>query len=854
MTNTTTNLQAKPPRALRERAEKMLQASGKEISEMPIEDIRTLVHELQVHQIELEIQNEELRQTQFNLAEARDRYSDLYEFAPVGYVTLDRDGKILQANLSAATMLRVERKQLVGAKFSDFIDRTGQDEWYLHLQAVFSSMVKQRCELRARRGGRRSAEAEAHWLRLESIACNRKEGESSECRMALSDITEQKQQESLRESEQRFRTMADGVPLLIWVHNAKGEQEFVNRSFCEFFGVRSDEMSNDHWKTLMHPEDATAYSDEFTACLRDQRPFYGKARVRRFDGEWRWLESWGNPRFTPTGEFLGCVGASRDITQRKRAEEEVRHLNATLEQQVLERTSVLSMLNDVASMANQVPNVESALVYVLKRVSQHNGWSFGHAWLPSQDDADVLLPGYVWYGTPTARISQFRDLVLRTCHRRGEGLVGRVFASGVPEFTTDINRYLSDLASPVEEHLGIQFVAAFPILAEGNPIGVLEFFSEDRIEANEQLLDSMSSVGLLLGRIVEREQAARALQASEERQRAVFNAVPDAIITTDYSGFISGVNPITEQIFGYSTEELIGKNISMLIPSPYREQYNGYISQNLDTREFRIIDLELFAQRKDGAIFPVTLAINTVDRMGLLVNVMHDISNRRELEKQVVDAAAEEQRRIGQDIHDGLGQRLTGLRYMAQTHAEKLVEQASSEAQTAERMTQWLETVQRQIRTIIRELVPVEVDQQGLVAALRELAERTMEAHQLPCKFDCTQPITLADATLATHMYRIAQEAIANAVRHANATLATIRLEDDGDSFKLLITDNGIGVCASGVCSVEHDKNSGFGLRTMAYRAGLIGARFDIDDAEQGGTVVTCVVPKSIAVDSGEGI
>jgi PAS domain S-box-containing protein len=139
------------------------------------------------------------------------------------------------------------------------------------------------------------------------------------------DITErQRAVQALRESEARFRAMADGLPLIVWVHGPQGEQQFVNRTFRDYFGVSDEETKGGHWQALMHPEDAQAYADEFLACVREHRPFHGETRVRNARGEWRYIESWARPRFSGSGEFMGMVGTSADITERKRFEEELR--------------------------------------------------------------------------------------------------------------------------------------------------------------------------------------------------------------------------------------------------------------------------------------------------------------------------------------------------------------------------------------------------------------------------------------------------------------------------------------------------------------------------------------------------
>lgn len=139
---------------------------------------------------------------------------------------------------------------------------------------------------------------------------------------SIIDVHEHKQaEESLRESEIRFQEMVDGLPLIVWTHDAAGQQELVNLTFCEFFGVSREEMRGGRWQMLMHPEDADDYTREFFNCVEERRPFHAEVRVKRADGQWRNIESWARPRFGPGGEFRGFVGTSADITDRKESEE-----------------------------------------------------------------------------------------------------------------------------------------------------------------------------------------------------------------------------------------------------------------------------------------------------------------------------------------------------------------------------------------------------------------------------------------------------------------------------------------------------------------------------------------------------
>jgi PAS domain S-box-containing protein len=125
----------------------------------------------------------------------------------------------------------------------------------------------------------------------------------------------------LRESEERFRIMADSSPLILWAHDADGTLKFTNKAYREYFGVTSEQLESSGWQPFVHPEDVTNYTDKFIVSIKEKQPFQAEARVRRADGEWRWVESFGSPRFSPSGKFLGMVGSSPDVTERKKAEQ-----------------------------------------------------------------------------------------------------------------------------------------------------------------------------------------------------------------------------------------------------------------------------------------------------------------------------------------------------------------------------------------------------------------------------------------------------------------------------------------------------------------------------------------------------
>ena len=129
---------------------------------------------------------------------------------------------------------------------------------------------------------------------------------------------------AMHESENRFRTMADSCPTMLWVTDADGGSEFINRMYREFTGATHQQVEGDKWQLLIHPDDAPDYVAAFQRAIRDQAPFRAEARVRRSDGQWRLLGCYAEPRLSPGGTFLGHAGLSTDITERKQAEQAMR--------------------------------------------------------------------------------------------------------------------------------------------------------------------------------------------------------------------------------------------------------------------------------------------------------------------------------------------------------------------------------------------------------------------------------------------------------------------------------------------------------------------------------------------------
>jgi signal transduction histidine kinase len=218
--------------------------------------------------------------------------------------------------------------------------------------------------------------------------------------------------------------------------------------------------------------------------------------------------------------------------------------------------------------------------------------------------------------------------------------------------------------------------------------------------------------------------------------------------------------------------------------------------------------------------------------------IFRDITERRILEKEIIEISDRERRRIGQDLHDGLCQHLAGIELMSQVLEQKLSRRSKTAANRVGEIARYVRDAISQTRSLARGLSPVTLESEGLMSALHELAANTEKMFGVVCRLECAEPVLFRDPAVATHLYRIAQEAASNAIKHGKATQITIKLEKLRDQTALTILDNGLGFP-----SVR--PNTGMGLAIMKSRAGTIGASLALDNRPGGGARVRCSVPRT---------
>jgi PAS domain S-box-containing protein len=338
----------------------------------------------------------------------------------------------------------------------------------------------------------------------------------------------------------------------------------------------------------------------------------------------------------------------------------------------------------------------------------------------------------------------------------------------------------------------------------------------------------------------ELESSTRMVVESEERFRILMEGVSDyAICMLDLKGNVISWNAGSQRIHGYREAEICGKSFALFFTIEDQQHYKPGEHIDHATSQGRDED-EGWRIRKDGTAFRANVIISALrNPEGVLQGFAHitrDITELKRLEREVLEISENEQQRIGQDLHDGLGQELTGLAFLSQDLGRKLAAQSLPEpAEAAQRITRLVTRAIEQTRELARGLSPVELSADGLVAALLSLTDQMQRNCGIPIEVRLDDTVRVQDHNAAVHIYRIMQEAMTNAARHSGAKHMWLCLEDVDGDIVATVEDDGVGI------PTDLSDKQGMGLRLMLYRARMIGASPTILQRKAGGTVVRCV-------------
>ena len=584
----------------------------------------------------------------------------------------------------------------------------------------------------------------------------------------------EEQRIALQKSEERFRTIAHATNDAVWDWNLVTNAVWWNEGVRTLFGYSEAEVGPDAnwWYENIHPDDRERVIDGIHALITSDVQLWSEEyRFKRFDGSFAYVFDRGYVIYDIDAKPVRMIGAIMDMTERKEAEEKLAQSENRLRTIIASEPECVKLLNRNGTLLEMNPA--------------------GLAMIEAQSIDEVLgksiYPLVVERHRPALR--QLTDNVFR-----GQ--------SGMLEFAIiglrGTHRWLQTRAVP--------------------------------------LRDPKGEVTALLGitrDVTERKKAEAALQESEARYRSLFNGVPVGLYRLLPDGTIKEGNPALLGILGYTDRESLTRlDLAELYLDS--EAYETWWSEVQPDRSQMPLDAQV--RRRDGAIIWVRNRIRAVEdsngKLSHYEGAMQDITERKRLEKEVLEISEKERERVGRDLHDDLGQHLAGISFLAKGLQQKLAAQSSAEARKAKQITDLLNEAISQTRNIARGFFPVQREAGGLMCALEELISGIERRFSISCELRLHEPILFDNSALANHVYRIAQEAVANAVHHGKAKRIVIDFSAVNGETILSISDDGIGF------PEDWRDSTGIGLHIMRYRANMIGGNLRIYPGETGGAVV----------------
>ncbi|MBI3418410.1 MAG: PAS domain-containing sensor histidine kinase [Verrucomicrobia bacterium] len=332
------------------------------------------------------------------------------------------------------------------------------------------------------------------------------------------------------------------------------------------------------------------------------------------------------------------------------------------------------------------------------------------------------------------------------------------------------------------------------------------------------------------------------LERSRDRYADLYDFAPVGYVTLDDKGVIRETNLSAAGILGIERARLIGTPFHLHVAQEDLQPFREHLRKLSNPNELVSTELHVVCKRKRSIPVVMQRAIFFDEETKAVQFILRDITERRRLEAELLAVSDREQQRIGHDLHDGLGQQLTALEMKCFVLQEELAVNdvaARREAlqEQARKINQALRECVTLTRSISRGLAPVKLKADGLTGALEQLAESACVPGKVECRFVCDSPVTIDDSQIAKHLYRIAQEAVNNALKHARTRRITIHLAHDHGTLLLKIQDDGRGLPR------RRKAKSGMGLEVMRHRAHVIGAALEIESKPGQGVSVTCTLP-----------
>jgi PAS domain S-box-containing protein len=814
-----------PVTGLRQQAEAQLRTTRRDLAAMSVKDVQQLVQELQVHQIELEMQNEELRQTQVELEAAREHYRDLYyDSAPIGYLTVNPTGMILEANLPVCTVLRRNRSELLGTSVIGCMAAKDQRTFRRHLREVVRTGSRQTCDVNFLHGDDAPVS-----IQFESVAVQEESGQQTRVLIALLDVTARTQAETaLRQSDDRLRGALEIAHMGTWDLDLFTHCAVRSVEHDRIFGYPKllPEWTYEIFMEHVLPEDREPVAHLFKLAVENKADWNFECRIRRADRCVRWISAIGKPIFNEMGTMQYLTGFVQDITARKQAEEarresetRLRALNANLDHVITMRTGELSesevrlrtLFEQAAVGVAEIDTATGRFLRVNHKYSEIVGYSVEE--MRALDFMPITHPNDV-----TSDLAQMEQL------KRGEQ----------HEFTLE-KRYLHKDGSIIWVDLTVS-----PLWEPG--------------EAPTRHMAVVKD-------ITKRKQAEDALRNRVHEFHLLADNVPAFYASIDRELRYRYVNKRYEESFGPSTSDMVGRPVKDVVGEhnfhtiePHlREAFLGQeVSSTyplaLPNGDARWIHVQYVPDRDDTGRISRLLALGTdvtaqkQVELALLQSQLV-LKEKREalqaLAKKLLWTQDEERKRIARDLHDDFNQRLAALSVELQSLEQAPITLPESVARQLAAIREQVVQLSDDLHNLAYKLHPSLLEHVGLEVTMRDHLDAFMKRTGLSVTFDARKVPETLSSEVATNLFRVMQESLQNVSKHAQATTVTVRLSGSSKGVGVSVRDNGKGFKHE----TKNARIKGLGLVSMQERARGLGGFLRIHALPRAGTKVCAWIP-----------
>jgi PAS domain S-box-containing protein len=866
------------PGDLRGRAEKFLAPGGPGLRQLPPDDVLQLVHELQVHQVELEMQNEELRRAQETIIETGNRYAELYDFAPVGYVTLDPQGLIIEINLAGARLLGGARISLLQKPFILFVAPGDRRAFHAYLKRLPAGASPQSCELEIN-----PQQGPPGAVSLESLAMVEAGGQVIQYRMAITDITRRRQAEDgLRRSEEKFRLLYEKAPLGYQSLDDDGIIREVNQAWLDLMGYTRQEVIG-RWFGDFFPPDYFELFPEGFVCLKGAEEVCNlDFEMVRKDGSQITVSFYWRVAVDDTGGFVRTHCMFQDITARKQAEEALR---ATEERLRLKLDSILSpdavILDEDLSNILDTPAIHSlmedftrltgmamAILDLQGKVLVATGWqdicTQFHRVQPQAAEnctaSDLFLSRNLRPG----------EYVAYKCRNHLWDVATPLFIGGKHVGNVYTGQFFYD-DEPLDERLFIDQAAKYGFDQEQylSALHRVPRISRERVKPLMDFLTKFSALvsklsysNLKLAKAMSEQRLIEAtLRQSEEYFRRLTKLSPVPVLIINQRGNIEYVNDRFLTTFGYSLDDI--PNLETWWRCAYPDEQHrlkGIANwrQAVGKMARKTADIEPTESRvtcKDGTVRIAEIFGARIGKKNLVI--FQDITERKRNEEEIIRqsgqlralgarlAEVEEKERqlLARELHDQVCQSLTALSLTLTLLQAQMPRRMAAKLRS--RLADALALVEQigeTIRDVMAELRPPMLDDYGLLSALHWYGAEFSDKTGISVDVTGQEVIPRLAPPVELALFRIVQEAMANVAKHAGATEVLLTEAEDNGTVRLVITDNGVGFDQERLGQPEGRHL--YGLMTMSERAAAAGGRCRIESQPGQGTRVVVEVSR----------